>query len=33
MFETGMKHIPTEVCTLYTILFEIVTFLANNQLI
>jgi hypothetical protein len=32
MLETGMKHIPTEVC-IPTILFEIITFLANKQLV
>jgi hypothetical protein len=31
MLETGMKHIPTEVCILH-ILFGIITFLANKQL-
>jgi hypothetical protein len=33
MLETGMKHIPTEVCTYTTILFGIITFFANRQLI
>jgi hypothetical protein len=32
MLETGMKHIPTEVCTLH-ILFGINIFLANKQLV
>jgi hypothetical protein len=32
MLKTGMKHIPTEVC-IGTILFGIITFLANKQLI
>jgi hypothetical protein len=32
MLETGMKHIPTEVYILH-ILFGIITFLANKQLI
>jgi hypothetical protein len=31
MLETGMKHIPTEVCVLFY--FGIITFLANKQLI
>jgi hypothetical protein len=32
MLETGMKHIPTEVC-IPTILLGIITFSANRQLI
>jgi hypothetical protein len=31
MLETGMKHIPTDVCILS--FFGIITFLANNQLV
>jgi hypothetical protein len=30
MLETGMKHIPTQV-TISTVLFGIITFLANKQ--